>query len=362
MRRHIPIALLALAAGIFLLRCSLEGAAAEDGPEILEIHQGTFLIGDHPLQVEWSTEERLLDLRRNERLDDVVAGARNDLERFERLTSWARSQFEPGDPDPYPLNNGIAILHDIRSGKTQGFCAQYTFLLADALKSFGEFTLRYVELESESGAGHFALEAWSNDLGRWILLDPLNAAIYLKAQAPQSAFELHEALLGGRSAEISIRALPFQGKPITREPAALLALFYNVAVSTRNDFARLDHPLTIPERERIFVRFADARCAPFRHLDFRLTTMRRDEFQPAMNQVAIESAADSERAVLHLTFSTRGTCPHFSNYRVRIGERPWANAGSQLAWSLAPGENVLEVRTVNVFEVLGPVFRIRVRA
>ena len=175
-RRLTPLVVLLVLVCPLLVCRSLEGTASEDGPEILELHQGTVLAVDHPLQVEWSTEPRLLDLRKQEKLDEVVLGASGDLDLFKRLTAWARSQFEPGDPDPYPLSNGISILQDIRSGKTHGFCAQYSYLLGDALKSFGYFAVRYVELESESGSGHFAVEAWSNDLERWILLDPLHAA------------------------------------------------------------------------------------------------------------------------------------------------------------------------------------------
>lgn len=382
------LAILVVLALLSLCGCGPTAGSKEAGPEILEIAQGTFTGGDFPLQVERRDEPRVIELRRQEKLDEVVAGAKGELEIFERLTAWARSQFEPGVPDPYPLSNGLSILADLRSGKTGGFCGQYAYLLGDALKSLGYFAVRYVELESEAGAGHFAVEAWCDDLGRWVVLDPLNAALYEVDHLPQSAVELHDALIARRSGAIKVVRLPLgPGSPgAGRRPAArpaadsapiyatggvgataptsdadLLALFYDVAVSTRNDFAPLERPLTIAEREGLFVRYADPRVAPFRHMNFVLNSVRREDFLAPMNQVQIEVHPDLGSSRVHTAFSTRGTCPHFAHYRIRIGDGPWKDSGPLVGWTLTPGENRLEVRAVNAFGVEGPVFRVRLR-
>jgi hypothetical protein len=92
-----------------------------------------------------------------------------------------------------------------------------------------------------------------------------------------------------------------------------------------------------------------------------MVTNRREDILMPMNQVAIELKPEPHKGLVHVTFATGGSCPHFMNYRVRLGNRPWDNSGAQLAWAIAPGENTLEVRTVNAYEVLGPVFRVRVR-
>src|SRR5262245_25610401 len=254
------LAAAALTLPLVLTRCAPNGAAT-DAPEILELSQGTFTAGDYPLQVEWRDEPRVLDLRQRERLDEAIAGAKGEIEIFKRLTSWARGQFQPGVPEPYPLCNGVSILDDIRSGKTGGFCGQYSYLLGDALKSFGFFAVRYVELESRDGSGHFAVEAWCDDLDRWVLLDPLSAAIYVREGTPLSALEVHDELLAGNAASVRVNRLPItttaatmpaRGRggrktdlPRPLSDAEMIDLFYNVAVSTRNDFARLAAPLTI---------------------------------------------------------------------------------------------------------------------
>jgi hypothetical protein len=356
--------------------CDPNGASA-DTPETLELTQGTFTAGDYPLQVEWRDEPTVLDLRRRERLDEVIAGAKGEIEVFKRLTSWVRGQFEPGIPEPYPLCNGLAILDDVRSGKTGGFCGQYSYLLGDALKSFGYFAVRYVELESRDGAGHFAVEAWCDDLNRWVVLDPLNAALYVREGTPLSALEVHDEVLAGHASSVRVNRLPIAATAATvpargrggsktdlpRPPtdAEMLDLFYNVAVSTRNDFARLPSPLTIAQREGLFLRYADPRVPRFRNMNFALSTVRREDILVPMNQVQIDVKADAGMELLHVMFSTRGTCPHFVRYRVKIGDSAWKDTGSKIAWTLAAGENHLQVRAVNAYEVLGPIFTLRVR-
>jgi hypothetical protein len=355
-------------------RCNTNGASGET-PEILEISQGTFTGGDYPLQVEWRDEPRVLELRQRERLDEKIAGAKGEIEIFKRLTSWARSQFEPGVPEPYPLCNGLTILDEIRAGRTGGFCGQYSYLLGDALKSFGYFAVRYVELESQTGAGHFAVEAWCDDLNRWVLLDPLNAAIYVRDGRPLSALEIHDELIAGRAASIRINHLPFTTPAHPARPAPsdvmppkpassdaeILGLFYNIAVSTRNDFARLQQPLTIAQREVLFLRYADPRVQTFRNMNFALSTGRQEDILVPMNQVQIDIKEDAGMELLHIMFSTRGTSPHFVRYRVKIGDSAWKDTGAKIAWTLAPGENHLQVRSVNAYEVLGPIFTLRVK-
>jgi len=96
-------------------------------------------------------------------------------------------------------------------------------------------------------------------------------------------------------------------------------------------------------------------------MNFALTTVRREDILMPMNQVQIDAVPDEGTQQMHVMFSTRGTCPHFVRYRVKIGNAAWRDTGPKVAWTLAAGENVLQVRAVNAYEVLGPVFTLRVR-
>ena len=80
----------------------------------------------HASRFAWTWEDPavLTPYSEAEGLDDVVAGAGSDEERARRLVTWARRQFEPGRPDPYPPPDAERKLAQIRGGITQGFCAQ----------------------------------------------------------------------------------------------------------------------------------------------------------------------------------------------------------------------------------------------
>lgn len=110
----------------------------------------------------------LQDFRRQEGLDQIVAGAAGDEESFRKLMRWVRDQWEPGRPDPYPPPDARIILRDIRNGVTGGFCAQYCVVLLQAIGSFGA-PARCVTLE-----GHEVIEAWLRDEKRWVIFDPFN--------------------------------------------------------------------------------------------------------------------------------------------------------------------------------------------
>ena len=196
--------------------------------------------------------EALAELRAEEHLDRVVAGQPGDLERAVALMKWVRGQWEPGIPSPYPPINARVILADIRRKFTGGFCAQYNYVLAQGLQSFG-IPARYVSVKD-----HEVIEARLPDLGRWICLDPLYATWYKdEAGRPLSVLEIHR-----RQRE---------GKPVLladahRVPdlAAHLQSFAWFAVWLKND--HMTAPLNFADLERYKVYFvhdeADARRLP----------------------------------------------------------------------------------------------------
>ena len=313
---------------------------------------------DFPLRVEHWAEPKVAVLRRQENLDAVAAGATGEFDRFVRLRHWVRAQWPVGDPDPYPPCNGVDILAMIRSGRTGGFCGQYSYLLADALKSFGWFSVRTVELENPQGEGHFAVEAWSNEHGRWVFLDPTYDIHYTDERGtPLNALELHEAWASGTTA--SIRAVEGNPPPAGRRVADLpnrgLEFFAKFAVATRSDTASRIEPISIAEREKTYLRWDDARGGAWKNLHFVLASARASDLYPAVAQVTARTEPAGE-SHLRVEFSTNGSAPHFMAYQVRLDGGEWKRTGAVLEWEVPPGEHRLDVAAVNVAGVSGPVF------
>jgi hypothetical protein len=296
-------------------------------------------------------EPKVLELRKQENLDSVIEGCKTDIEIFERLTVWARRQFEPGTPDPYPLSNGIDILKDIRSKKTEGFCGQYTYLLADALKSFGFFDVRYVEIWKDPQTSHFLLEAWSNQFRKWILLDPLYASTVVdKENQLMSAWNVHAAVNrddGGSLKRIWLSAESEVPRALDSE---YFPLFRLVAVSLRNDLARMDHPWTIKERERDFLAIA----TPSLKGPYLTVSNREADFQSPRNLCLIQIQKVQDRTEVHL--SNAGTSAHFDHFEVKFDSGSWLKSPSD--FSLSEEFKVVQCRTVNKLEIRGVIGKI----
>jgi hypothetical protein len=192
--------------------------------------------------------DALADLRREEALDGVVAQGASDLERVVALMRWTRSQWEPGIPSPYPPINARVILADIRRKFTGGFCAQYNYVLVQALQSFG-IPARYVSVKD-----HEVIEARLPDQGRWICFDPLYATWYKdEADRPLSVLEIHQRVRDGKAVMLS------DPHRVT-DPAAHLQAFRSFAVWLKND--HITAPLNFSDLERYKVYFLDGQAMP----------------------------------------------------------------------------------------------------
>src|SRR5258708_5571848 len=69
---------------------------------VTDEQNGEFPVSPYALREDSFHHPRLALLRRRERLDDVVAGARTQFETIIRLRAWARRQWEAGADFYYP--------------------------------------------------------------------------------------------------------------------------------------------------------------------------------------------------------------------------------------------------------------------
>lgn len=296
-------------------------------------------------------EPKVWELRKQEKLDSVIEGCKTDIEIFKRLTVWSRRQFKPGDPDPYPMSNGLDILKDIRSGKTGGFCGQYTYLLADALKSFGFFDVRYVELWRDPQNTHFMLEAWSNQFGRWVLLDPLYATTVTDEKNQLlSAWEVQSAVASKKDSSLKQSWLTSESEADHPNHDDYFSLFHVVAVSLRNNLAAADHPWTIKERYRDFL----AMQGPLMKAPYLNQSNREADFQSPKNicSIRIEPEADKTRIAL----SNFGSCAHFDYFEVKLDSGKWMSAPSQ--FEVKEKFKEMQCRTVNKMGIRGVIEKI----
>jgi hypothetical protein len=157
---------------------------------------------DHP---------RLKELRARYKLDDVIKGAKDDIELMGRLAGWASRQFSKMHlRDSYPPWDALEILKPHADGTpVGGFCQQYNIVLLQACQSFG-LVGRAVSIgPGDHGdkirSGHEVVEIWSDDHGKWVYIDGQKAWLMVDdaSGVPLSLLDLHQrqmATLAGKNA------------------------------------------------------------------------------------------------------------------------------------------------------------------
>jgi len=188
-------------------------------------------------------EEVLKPLRKREKLDQLIAGAKTDVEVFLRLMKWVRGQWSPGRPDPYPPIDATIILETIRKGETGGFCAQYCFVMVQCLQSLG-YKARYITVK-----GHEVTEVWSPGLSKWVMLDPLFELYITKGTTFLSVLEIHDMVIQDEH-DLEVHAKKNPGD--LRE---YLSRYKKFAVWLKNDHVSL--PINFFDIDRYKIYFLD---------------------------------------------------------------------------------------------------------
>lgn len=292
-------------------------------------------------------ESKLRQLRDNENFKDIAYKGQLDL--FLKLCDWTHRQWQVSVPDPYPPSNAIDILADIRSGKTGGFCGQYAYVLADALKAMGFFAVRYVELWSAGGESHFLVEVWSDQFAKWMVLDPMENLFYefQDSGQPANALEIRDALL--RSGKIHARSA---GMPRIDLGDKKMYRYANFAVSTRSDLMRLAKPLTIQDRFDMFVFFKDGATdptafngrIPYTHITSRVADIYFD-----CNHVRVEHRIDKKQKRIAFAFFTDASMFNFDSFAVSSDNgKTWQRSGADFFVPIPAGIKSFWVAAVNM--------------
>jgi hypothetical protein len=211
--------------GLFLFSLTCAAAAAEpdskavrNGPlplaagqdqkvEILAYDNGDaspwaeFFIFDSP------GHPKLVRLRTEYGLEDVVKGAKTDLQRAVALKRWvgAHWKFTTPGPEAFCDWSAVALLDRAKQGNF-GWCGQAAMIFQQACMTVG-LPVRFIELgQPTSPACHFTTEVYLREHGKWAVVDatPLPEAdlYYTAGGVPQSALEMHRRVVAGKMDDI----------------------------------------------------------------------------------------------------------------------------------------------------------------
>jgi hypothetical protein len=148
----------------------------------------------------------LVALRKTCRLDEV-AGTGPEFERIVNLMRWVHAQVrhDGNSKNPEP-RNALHLLEVCRAEKRGINCRMMATILNEAYLSLG-FKSRQVTcqpLDEKDPDCHVITTVWSNDLGKWLYMDPTMEAWFTDGQEhPLSIAEVRERLISGGPLELA---------------------------------------------------------------------------------------------------------------------------------------------------------------
>jgi hypothetical protein len=148
----------------------------------------------------------LAALRKTCRLDEV-AGNGPEFERIVNLMRWVHAQVrhDGSSKNPEPMN-ALHLLEVCRAEKRGINCRMMATILNEAYLSLG-FKSRQVTcqpLDEKDPDCHVITTVWSNDLGKWLYMDPTMEAWFTDGQGhPLSISEVRERLISGGPLELA---------------------------------------------------------------------------------------------------------------------------------------------------------------
>lgn len=320
----------------------------------LEVHNPTIVRTSIPFRYEPFDHPRLKALREKYRLNEVVEGAKSELELIAKLAVWSSKQWERGHlKNRYPAWDALEILKLDEDGTpVGGFCQQYNLVFLQACESFG-IPGRAVSLGTGDGdrkipgSGHEVVEIWSNDHRKWVYLDG-NAAWYLidaEARTPLSLWELRQRQLQLLKGEPSrpVRVVKLAETRMDWKGLDGWPPFLELRLIPRSNF--LEEPTPLPLNQGMRGWFwpghhvwtdADAKAS----LLYGRRVTNRANFEWTLNQAQVRLEAMESPGALRVHLDTE--TPGFDVFVAEIdGTR--RTVKSEFLWNLRVGKNRLEV-------------------
>jgi len=208
--------------------------------------------------------------------------------------------------------------------------------------------------------GHSVPEIWSNQYRKWVLLDPDLNLHYERDGVPLSALEMHEAWLAHEAEAVTVvqEEPPFT-LPVGEHVELVSKLTPNMDHFSEQEAAHLCRRFVRHRALDYYARLTvgrwtwlDRRCLPAFVSHFApggtgVLTDNPDDLYWTVNMVRLSAQAAWADGP-NLTVSLKHCMPWFNHFETRVDGGVWQTRPATLDWPLREGENVLEVRPVNV--------------
>lgn len=324
--------------------------------------------------------ERMVALREEFGLEAVVAGAGSQFEGFLALKRWVRSRWNHGYSRlSTEVKDGLDILRQAARGE-QFACGHFARAYVDCACALG-WPARLVAISIEHGefprdynagnTGHSVVEIWSDEFGKWVLLDPDVNVYYRRAGLPLTALEVREAWLTHRGDEVEmVQDEPLFVAPGERELRELKreGAYASWTVETLpRIFERFGRHRVLDYYARVRINgwdWVDEKALPsfIGHYSPRPVrpTGNIDDLYWTLNRVRWQATPSWEEGRARLAIALQHFMSYFDHYEARIDSGEWRAVGTDFDWPMHEGVNRLECRAANVRRRVGPPTRVDV--
>lgn len=158
----------------------------------------------YPFTHQDPAEPKLSILRKQERLDEIIAGAETQWEQMLALRSWVAVQWVHRAPHEFRRCcpwDALTILAWMRADRGHGqpqpdaYCTHYAVVLAQCALALGRPARLWVMSAEPTlhDNGHFVAEVWSAEHEKWVMHDADTDSHVERAGVPLGVLEIHDA-------------------------------------------------------------------------------------------------------------------------------------------------------------------------
>ncbi|MDA0709696.1 MAG: hypothetical protein O3B73_05735 [bacterium] len=310
----------------------------------------------------------------------LIGAETTDIARFSAVTHFV-AQLPNTRHDmwreAYPWTLDELLVQEAGHPAVKGHCMSYASVLISSLTGLGYYA-RHWAVEGFRHMNHEVVEVWSDELGKWIYLDPSLDQHYSdpKTGQPLSLLEIHHIFaktffkegetlfmpmaqqlarvqsVGGKNAPIVCHDLGFHyGVPTSDYDWGWLHGYLAAGflrLTTRNNFHSQPEPAFAffgegNEDDHGFPSWVDARTPP-RTDRIRIFSGRERDFYWTLNQAVFKATRTAENAIeLELSQSQ----PFFSHYRLTANGETRTLTANTCSLPLIKGDQIFSVAPVD---------------
>lgn len=329
-------------------------------PQVKVTHAPTVRIARSsiPFEYEATDHPRLQQLRKEHKLDEVVAGAKTEFEKITKLAAWSGTQWQKRTGHLgtyYPKWDALDILRKHDDGTPiGGFCQHYNLVFLQACASLGirgrPVSLGPGVFKKRINGGHEVVELWSNDYRKWVHVDGDAARYYVdaKTKTPLSLRELHDRQVLAMAdqphdaveAVVLAETRPAWGGLTDNPPFAELKMI------PRSNLLAQPYPVPLNQGMKGWpwpghAVWTEPGAPPSQLYDQRITA--KNNWDWTLNEVEVRLAATETPGEVRVYLDT--VTPGFTGYVAKFGEADAVPVESDFTWQLNAGSNRLVVQS-----------------